>query len=316
MKIAYLVLAHNQPDQFKRLIARLTTEDAHFFVHIDKKVDISQFVFETQRDNVHFLEDRTWINHSGFSGAWAAVKLMATAFYFGVQSGVKFDYFITMSGQDYPIKTNAEITAFLEARRGENCMNFYPLVEGAAQIENIQRRYYWDTIGNTGWPSWIQRCLRGAATVVEAMLPERVFVEGLVPYRGSAWMCLNWDTVQYVCQFMYTPKGRQLRRFFKHVKAADEMFVHTIVMNSRFAAQCRFFARDINKGLKNENKAYCHYVDWSPERDDPAILNIFDFMRLMNSEFLFARKFETVRSAELLALIDSILLNWHASASR
>jgi hypothetical protein len=39
MKIAYVVLAHRYPDQLIRLIHRLNTENASFFVHFDKKTD-------------------------------------------------------------------------------------------------------------------------------------------------------------------------------------------------------------------------------------------------------------------------------------
>ena len=37
MKIAYLVLAHTHPLHLTRLIAALETEQAHIFLHIDKK---------------------------------------------------------------------------------------------------------------------------------------------------------------------------------------------------------------------------------------------------------------------------------------
>jgi len=40
MKIAYIILAHKNPDQIKRLVLRLNTEGTSFFIHIDKKAII------------------------------------------------------------------------------------------------------------------------------------------------------------------------------------------------------------------------------------------------------------------------------------
>ncbi len=82
-------------------------------------------------------------------------------------------------------------------------------------------------------------------------------------------------------------------------------------MNSAFANRCRFYARDvINKvgSMKNENKAYLHYIDWSVNREDPAILDVRDYQNLKKSDALFARKFDENKSKDLLDMIDQCCL--------
>ena len=43
MRIVYIVLAHQYPDQFLRLIDRLNTRTSFFIVHVDKKADDSTY---------------------------------------------------------------------------------------------------------------------------------------------------------------------------------------------------------------------------------------------------------------------------------
>lgn len=307
MRIAYLIMAHNEPNHFKRLVKSLDMDQASFFIHIDEKSDILEFDDFESRKNVHFLRDRVCVNHSGFSGAWASVKLLEEALAHG-----DFDHFITMSGQCYPIKENAYIVKYFEGQQENNFINFYPLLAGSTQVENISKYYCVDMIGGIHrLPQIAKKMLRAMVKIANIFLPERSFVPGLVPYRGSAWFCINKNTALYVSQFVHSPKGAELAKFFRHVRAADEMFFHCIILNSPFANQCRYYDRDIINAkhfMKNENKAYLHYLDWGETREDPAILDEGDFERLKESKFLFARKFEEAKSRALLDAIDTHLL--------
>ena len=58
MKFAYLILAHDKPNQLKYLISLLDKNDNKIFVHIDKKVDINFFYSDRYSDNVIFLTNR------------------------------------------------------------------------------------------------------------------------------------------------------------------------------------------------------------------------------------------------------------------
>ena len=60
MKIAYLILAHTDPYQLKRLIQALDVEgQVSFYVHIDARKDLSVFKDEVSSlSNVYFLRER------------------------------------------------------------------------------------------------------------------------------------------------------------------------------------------------------------------------------------------------------------------
>ena len=69
MKIAYLILAHTDPYQLKRLIQALSVEgQVSFYVHIDARKDLSVFKEEVSSlSNVYFLRERKKIYWAGFS---------------------------------------------------------------------------------------------------------------------------------------------------------------------------------------------------------------------------------------------------------
>ena len=45
MKYAYLILAHNNPQQLERMLNMLQDPAAEFYIHVDKKSDIRTFVY-------------------------------------------------------------------------------------------------------------------------------------------------------------------------------------------------------------------------------------------------------------------------------
>ena len=53
MRIAYMIAAHTDPIQLRRLVISLNGEDIEFFIHIDKKNDIQPFLRELNLENVH-----------------------------------------------------------------------------------------------------------------------------------------------------------------------------------------------------------------------------------------------------------------------
>jgi hypothetical protein len=56
MKVAFLIMVHHQPSHLSRLIQSLNCDWAYFFIHVDKKVDIGEFIrLAPNYPNVYFL---------------------------------------------------------------------------------------------------------------------------------------------------------------------------------------------------------------------------------------------------------------------
>lgn len=247
------------------------------------------------------------VNRAGISQLQAMLRLIDAA----VSSGHNVDYYIFLSGADYPIKDNGYIMRFLMQHDGTNFINFYPLVNGAAGDIHITRFHCVDVMACV--PKPIGFCLRCCLRVVNWLLPGRQLPSGITPFRGSTSWCLHRETMVYVQHFAASLGGRRLLRFLRCAWGSDEIFFPTVVLNSPFAERCRFYQRDIKDACeprKTENKAYLHYIDWNPLRENPAVLTMADFDALQKSEYLFARKFDEQISRELLSAIDAVVLKY------
>ena len=308
MKIAYLILAHDQPRHFQRLINALNSDNVYFYVHVDLKSNILEFDCFKNVDNISFIK-RISVNHGGFSLTQAMIHLIQAA-----SESNEFDYFIFLSGKDYPIKCNNFIFDFLKDCYPKNFIDFYHLNEQDPQFfVTISKYHFVDLIGCS--PQVFKLPLRIAQFALKKLLPRRSFVKGMLPYRGSQWTCLNRPSVDYVIDFLNSPKAKNYINFFKYVWGSDEIFFHTLLLNSPHAVDCYHDDNEIKKSRKRLSKnkysvgAKLHHIDWSVDREDPAVFDIGDFSALQESDALFARKFSESKSEELLDCIDELLLS-------
>lgn len=292
MKIAYLVIAHKNPQLLKRVIRTLSSENCAFFIHIDRKSSMKEFSC-IEGDNVFFSKERIPVYWGQFSQVQAELLLLRQAL--GMTQD--YGYFVLMQGSDYPLKSSAYIHKFLEENRGLEFMDLVKMPAPGKPLSRINTVYY---------PS--NKPIRRFAARVLARLglaqrDHRRYLGGLAPYSGSACWTLSRDACQYVLEFM--DRNPQVEKFFQKTAAADEAFFHTILGNSAFGPQIR-------KSLV--------YADWSAEGSHPEMMNqqhielfVSQEKILFNDaygsgEALFARKFSDDDIA-LLERIDEIILS-------
>ncbi len=306
MRIAYLILAHADPPQLQRLVNAANGEHAFFFIHVDKKQDIKEFSQIERGGNIQFSERRTKVNWGGFGMVHATLTLMRQA----LDSGTIFDYFVLMSGLDYPIKSNQFIAEYLAKHRGREFIKYINLLEAAfLEYKATRIRFHDHELMDLGG-----RVLRRVARLmglgkIPALSLERRYLEGFIPHYGSQWWALTQDCVKYILRFV--DENREFVNFHRFTDVPDQMFFHTIIMNSDFAKRTNRRAEYVywvgmNHPVKEAGDTI-KYVDWSLDRALPAILER-DFEALKRSECLFARKFTTARSLKLIEQIDRHLL--------
>jgi len=89
-------------------VNRLDDAGNYFFIHIDKRANPEVFgqvkAAFTGRKNVVMLK-----RHVTPWGRIGCVRAMLEGIFALVEIGIKFDYAINLSGQDYPIKSNAKL---------------------------------------------------------------------------------------------------------------------------------------------------------------------------------------------------------------
>lgn len=303
MSIAYMILAHEQPELFGRLAAAVHAEDVAIHAHIDGKKDPAPFVAACAGVPVTFASDPVKVYWGGYSQVAAMLKLLEQA----VRSG-KHDYYIFLSGRDYPLQSRSRLLELMARHPERNYMNFYALVDGTAMVNKIRRYCYYDIYAK--FPTrFVRRAVGRIVKEISARLPARRFIAGMQPYRGSTSWCITGEVARYIVDFVNDPRNAEYIKFFQSVSCADEVFFQTIVLNSPYAKTLNLFDVDGCRPpgeMKNENKASLHYIDWNPEREDPAILVDSDLEPMIASGKFFARKFDHKRSASVLDKIDSL----------
>jgi len=304
MKVAYLILAHDQPALFGRLVSALQYPGASVYALIDGKKEKQAFVQAAGAQVVHFLEQRIAVNWAGYSQVAAMLKLLEAA----AASG-PHDYYIFLSGRDYPIQSNPALFDHLQRHAGTSFINSYSLNDGTDFVHLIKRYAFRDFYSRVPG-KLLQYVARRAVDAVNFALPPRKFIGGMQPYRGSTSWCLSGEAARYILDFVSHPGNAGFTRFFRRTSGADEIFFQTILFNSPLAARCAGYrepaAAASGPAPSNENKVSLHYIDWNPARENPAILEQKDLADMLRSNKFFARKMDGERSAVLLQSIDNM----------
>lgn len=305
MKISYLILAHNDPEHLGRMVAALDNGDNTFFIHIDRKVPVGRFTrFTPPSPNIVFIKKRKNISWGGFNIVAATLLLLREAFALPSPA----DYYILLSGLDYPIKNNDAIAGFLTHHPGRQYLRYTRIVDCPFLQGKITQYHFPD----------LHRRLGGyIEAILGRFLPERPFLPGMVPYFGSQWWALTHECVSYILSFI--DSHPRYVNFYRFSGIPDEMFFHTIILNSDFLQHTDTTVSptkwDVLDAPVPEAGEHIKYMDWSISREQPAILDDSDFERLKCSTMLFARKFTTGKSSNLIESIDRELLEKKVSAN-
>jgi Core-2/I-Branching enzyme len=274
MNVGYVVLAYKCPEQVLRLLSRIAGDRTSIALHVDRSAPATVYdaiaAGASAYQNVEMLHrQRT------YWGGFGLVEATLRGLDHLVRRGSPVEYVMLLTGQDYPIRSRAAIERTLEETKPRSYVHNSPLPYwGWGSAGGMHRLRKWHYVG--------PRRLRFRVPW-ERRVPGR-----LQPFGGEAYWCLSREVAEYVSFFV--AKNRSFVRFFRHVLIPDELFFHTIVMNSRFREHV------VNDTL--------HYVDWDDD-PGPAILTAADVDRIESSGKLFARKFDVAVDSEVLDLLDA-----------
>lgn len=272
MKIAHLILIHENPLQIKRLIQRLAHPDADFYVHIDLKTDINPFL-SLQSQNIKFIVNRVRVRWGAYSIVQATVNGLEEI----LRTGNIYDYINLMSGQDYPLKGTTEIHCFLENNPNKAFMDTLSIEnEWKEAIHRITKYHLseYTFFGKYTLEKWLN-----------LLLPLRKMPNNLVAVGRSQWFTITSTHAEYLVN--YLQKNKNVKRFFELTWGSDEFVFQTILFNSVY-----------RKDIVNDN---LRYIDWSEKKASPKTFTIKDLSTLLNSGKLFARKFNET--------LDCIIIN-------
>jgi Core-2/I-Branching enzyme len=279
MSIAYLILAHSGLGFLNRLIASLNDDNCTFYVHVDRKEGNN---YASDLTNVRVLSDRSDVNWACYSQTQAEIKVLQQA----IKSNC--DYYILISGSDYPIRPKQFLYELLAS--GNEFLSTCKVPTEHKPLSRFES-YYFDY--NRRARSAKTYSLRFAEAALRIARTKKQVPFEL--YAGSSWFALTRAAVTHLLTTL--EEDPSYERFFRTCLCSDEAMFHTILANSRF---------------KDRITHNLTYTDWS-SNPAPAIISdkhIELFRRQMKftsvyGEYtpFFARKFDT-SDTRILDLVD------------
>ena len=295
VKIAYCLLVHKNPRQVSRLLRSIYSESDLFWVNVfEGRPSREEWLREIAEIGAHniivrFNYGKSWGTFPVVSATLDAMRGLAKSDY---------DYFINLTGQCYPLKSNIAIKHFLHGRNTTFMEKFklpYPAIFGGnGGLDRIRFSYYKHPI--LDFRTKLLNSISGQERFENRRfirLPKfsTVLPYGLEPYAGSMFFCFAKKHVDFV--LAYLRDKPKIIKFFMHSYAPDELFFQTILCNSQLKEEV------VHNNLR--------YIDWSRSgvaRASPAVLTAEDAENMLHSSKLYARKFDPERDSSILDLID------------
>ncbi|WP_311951540.1 beta-1,6-N-acetylglucosaminyltransferase [Mucilaginibacter terrae] len=279
MRIAHLILAHNNPQQLEVLVRRLIYADDMVFIHLDKKTDAAPFEHIGNLPNVFFIKERAKVGW----GAYSIVEATLNGFREILASPFNIDVVNLLSGCDYPLQNPATVHNFLQANPGKIFMEFELMRTNWQEALSRVERYHLTNYNFKG------RYL--LQSIMNRLLPKRRMPNRMTPVGRSQWFTAPAECIKYMVD--YIDQNKAFKRFIEHTWAPDEFVFQTILYNSKYREQM------VNDNLR------C--IDWSERNPSPKTYTIADKSVLLCSDKLFARKFDLTNHADVIQAIDARL---------
>ncbi len=275
-KIAYFILVNHFPRQFERLFKAIYHPENHYLIHIDQEVDIN-----IEKEIKTFLEDysSTYLFKSENieKGGYSMVQSQLNGMKYLLNRCLKWDFFINLSDQDFPLKSQDFIFDFLHRNKGKNFMKIVSQVRvGPYALNRVENYFQEINIGFSGIPY------------------KRSFMKNVISHVGGQWIILTRTCCEFIC---YSPEVKKFEDFYRTTLNADKSFFQTVLMNTSFKETI----------ISDGKRAVIWIADGGEVKLKPKILTGSDIDFLMQGDNLFARKFDERVDESILNILEKAL---------
>lgn len=271
---AVALLVHRDVSQVNALI-KILQPSFDIYVHIDKKSDI-------QPEEVSC--PNAWKKLNVHWGGYDMVE--ATVFLYKqiLSTNIPYTHVILLSGDSLPVKSNKVISDFLSEREGVSFIEN----KVADDVRLERRRLFWFNEDLKKRARGIRKWLNSYRMIRWVQRRFNIWrsVKGF-ERTGSQWTILALPHVKHLIENCNFSKYRLMA-------VPDESFVQNHFTNNQLPYE--------------RNLIYAH---WPGKKTfSPSYIDESTFLSLINSPYLFARKFEpevvVVRKSRLLRLLQQI----------
>lgn len=292
---AYLIIAHHQFELLKKLIMLLDDKRNDIYIHVDKNAknfDKDLLYQAAEFSKIYFVK-RVKIAWGGYSQIKCELELL--------KSAVKgnYQYYHLISGVDLPIKTNDEIHAFFDENNGSEFIHFDSEEVDKSVFDRLNIYHFLQEHRKNR----ILNKLEDKFLYIQRRLKiNRLKKEDLLIQKGANWFSITDKLAKYVVS-----RERQIQSLFRYSICCDEVFLQTLIVNSDY--EQNLYIKE-----KNDNYIGCmRYIDW--KRGNPYVFKKDDYDKLIDSPYLFARKFDLDIDSDIVQKIFNTLLKYKRNGS-
>ncbi|XP_046352711.1 beta-1,3-galactosyl-O-glycosyl-glycoprotein beta-1,6-N-acetylglucosaminyltransferase-like isoform X1 [Haliotis rufescens] len=262
--IAFSIVLYKDAQQAERLLRAVYRPNNHYCIHVDAKAPPSVHAGMRKLtecfDNVNMASKTLDVVWGEFSVLEAELVCINDLLRYK-----KWKYFINLTGQEYPLKTNLQLVRILKAYNGANDID----ATVSRYFENLRR---W-------WPA-------GSPP------------HGIRPVQGAVHIIANRDFVDYAIN---NQVAKDLLNWVKQTKIPDETFFSTLNHNPQlqipgtyigvpethpkikpFLARYKIWDNGVHFFMDDCQGKYVHHI---------CIFGVGDLSRFQKRQELFANKF-------------------------
>jgi hypothetical protein len=265
-KHAYLIIAHGDFHVLDFLITALDDVRNDIYLHVDKKVNhFPKFV--TKYSRLIVLENRVDVRWGSFSQIEAELNLFDTAF----KSNYKYDYYHLISGTHMPLKSQDELHQYYAKNSGKELIRV--MYTNNYEVNFKLGRYHF-FLNNYRYGSTIKRKLSQLCWRVVIKLQYWLKINRREP--NVTIKANNWVSITHEATRILISSRDQIEKLFKKSFCGDEYLIPFIIENNTSILT-----------LNNDpNILFNEFIESNPRE-----LTIKDYQFLIESKYLFARKF-------------------------
>jgi hypothetical protein len=312
MRHIVFILAHKNLNQVMRMAKYLSTE-FDCLIHMDSRFgDLKSVRKYMTYNNIYFTTRRLRIDLASFSMIEVIKVFLEEAKTLENQNQIKYSYAVLISGQCYPIKKASWIKKTLDT-------NYPNLIMDTTHIENLQwlesvySRHRFIRIHNLVNKNikfnLINRLLKYPLYLFELVFTffnrTPIFKANSINlniHGGSAWWILPVGLIEDV--FSIFDNTKVLKRIYTHILTPEEHFFQTMI-STYFSDQYKFDS----KFQDGPSQVYFEHPKYGKSTDGhPFVLRSGDLKLLMESDRLFARKFDNQVDEVIIDKIENFLL--------
>lgn len=291
-KHAYLILAHKNFNQLKRLITLLDDPRNDIFVHVDAKArgfNPEDFKDTARAARLTFLPQRRKVNWGGVSIMRAELDLLEAATAAG-----KHDYYHLLSGMDLPIKPQDDIHDFFEANAGKEFLNYWPMKKATYS----RFRYYAPFPEGEG--KFHTHMLNNLVKGLQILLGIRIN-RGIDFKFGAQWFSITDALARYILS-----QRDWLEKTFRHTTTCDEIFLATSVWHSPF--RDNLYVQEKVKVQSDIDNSNMRFIDWTRGESvrHPWTFRAGDKALLESVPHFWARKFDENVDSEIIDAVEQM----------